>query len=392
MKKRVVSVLVVCCLFLFVGVGALAANEVDTDQEMSDDLYSFQLKIDGDLYQFPMPFEDLLALGWRCMEDSFDMEENSVASIEFKKGYLGLDFELINQGEETISSEESLVGGVGIYSYDLEDMPETSVELPGGIVYGVSGTEDIIAAYGMPENCNDYIIDENTSSLRYQYWTYRFVSLQVYDGVLSAIELWNFVDTANAKAALSDGSDVTPCELVENYVAPEELGEEPLSYIMEFEGDLYQIPAPLYAFLENGWKIQTEYSDSMVDSYEYGSVSIMRDNQTIRVAVVNYDTVAREVENCFVPLIKVDNYSDVFSMTIPSGITTGMSDEDVRSTLDSIPKEYLPKYWVNSPSEDTTEYELRDFDYDNQGIKILVNKTTNILTKIEIYHLPERLS
>lgn len=364
---------------------------IEKDQELSDDLYSFQLKIDGDLYQFPMPYEDLIALGWRCMEEPIQMKENSVWHPEFRKGYLKLDFSLINRGEKTISSEKSLVGGVDITEYKIKDMPETYIELPDGIVYGVSGREDIIAAYGNPTSGS-----VNDDYLSYKYGTFRTIVFNTRDGVINEVHLTNYVDLENAKAAFSDGSTVTPCKVVEAYNAPEELGVGPLSYVVEFEGDLYQLPAPVDAFLKNGWRIQTEYSDSKVNggvnSYDYGVISLMRDNRTIRLIVVNYDTVPREVENCFVPKIMVgDSDTEGFKLTISSGITIGMSDEEVHSTLDAIPKDILLKYWVDDSSERFNVYKLKDLDHDNQGITISVNKEEDAVTKIEVYHQPDRL-
>ena len=52
--------------------GSEAVGETDQDAEatgLSSDIYSYQVSIDGTVYQFPMTYADFVAAGWTYTED-----------------------------------------------------------------------------------------------------------------------------------------------------------------------------------------------------------------------------------------------------------------------------------------------------------------------------------
>lgn len=46
--------------------------KAETPSDLSDDLYDFQISIDGVVYQFPMWYSDFEALGWEYLGDNTD--------------------------------------------------------------------------------------------------------------------------------------------------------------------------------------------------------------------------------------------------------------------------------------------------------------------------------
>ena len=72
MKKVLVGLITgLLCIMPAAGVMAeeAAAETTNETQALSDDIYSFQAEIDGEIYQFPMSFEEFMDLRWRCCAD-----------------------------------------------------------------------------------------------------------------------------------------------------------------------------------------------------------------------------------------------------------------------------------------------------------------------------------
>ena len=70
MKKRALILAAAFCLAVMpVSAAEPEANNATATaasaEEMSDDIYSFQIKIDGQLYQFPMKYEEFEEKGWK---------------------------------------------------------------------------------------------------------------------------------------------------------------------------------------------------------------------------------------------------------------------------------------------------------------------------------------
>lgn len=92
---------------------------VDTDSEaLSDDIYSFQLKLNGELYTFPMSCADFIARGWECSDEdaSYEIEPNSYMSIVFKKDGLKVYATVYNLGLNTVSAADASLGGISMDS------------------------------------------------------------------------------------------------------------------------------------------------------------------------------------------------------------------------------------------------------------------------------------
>ncbi len=415
MKKRLLALLLVCGMILSLGVvggfaaeeeteaeepaeeaaGEEPAEEADGEEpELSDDLYSFQVQIEGEVYELPMSYQDFIAAGWKTdADEAEEIEPNSyIYGIEAKTGYLAIDIEVINLGINMAPLSECMVGGISFDDGQYEDASYAEIVFPGGLKYGEATREDLEAAYGAP-------YDEYEGS-DYVDLTYRYDSYQTWDfeidnesGLVTEFEVENFVadDEANAAAAAEVSSE--PTEAVLAYVAPTEMSDDPLDYVFELAGDLYQLPAPVSAFLANGWTLQQEGSKagSVVMGYDYGYATLMKDGETLSVSINNYDPNAQVVENCFVTDITFYS-SDDFGLKLPYEITFEMTGDELVAALDSIPKDILPQYDVDDDSDLATYYTIVDMDDEYQGIKIAVDKEDNTISWLEIEHEPETLS
>lgn len=383
------------CAIAFSAMGVMTAAEDVTEavseaeageaaaEELSDDIYSFQVKLDGELYSFPMSFADFTARGWECDESDAAMEvqPNTYGTVTFRKGYLAIYADVLNLGINTSPASECSIGGFSLDEYQYEKAPETTLELPGGIVYGQSSLDDITAAYGTP---SDTYESDLYTKVSYEYDFYQDVELYVSaeTGFLNEVDLRNFVadDEANAAAAAEVNDE--PTEAVLAYEAPAELGDDPLSFIVEFAGDLYQLPAPVSSFVENGWTIKPDNSESIVSGGDSGWVTMMKDNQEFRTLAKNVDKNATVIENCFIRDVEANVNDCNVSLTVPSGITIGMSKDELLSVLDSL--EGI-KYEENTEtSEMFTYYNILGQKGNSQYIQILVYNDENAVTGIDV--------
>lgn len=354
---------------------------------LSDDLYSFQMKLDGKIYQFPMSYADFIACGWEYQGDetlTFAPDQYSPSEV-FKKGDLEIYVSIINLGIDTEPVTECLVGGLSIDEWQFEAAPRTSIELPKGIVYGKSTLEDIKAAYGEP---SDTYEGELYTKVTYEYDYYREIDLYVSTetDVINEVEIRNFIADEEAKAEAAAQVSSEPTSEVLAYTAPSELGDDPLSFVVEYAGDLYQMPAPVSVFLDNGWTLKAEDSDSVIAGKDFGWVYMMKDGQQFRSIVRNYGADATTVENCFVTSVDGNINDTDLPITIPSGVTIGMTNEDVLDALKEI------KYTLDDESSDMfLYYTIESPENSLDGIEILVDKEDNTVTGIEVSCEPDEL-
>ncbi len=230
---------------------------------LSDALYDFQIQIDGNVYQFPMAYDAFIQNGWELDTDysseTEELEPNQYGLYYFVKDGVECTGYVINLGINNQPVTECLVGGISIDSY-YWDVNTGEVLMAGGIQRGVSTLDDILAAYGNP---TDTYEGDTYTSVTYDKDSFCDVELTVgaESGVLEGIDMQNFV--APEGFDVGEASDEVPEEIAA-YQAPTELGDDLLSYRVELDGALYQLPCPVSALLENGWTIDENNSDEAI--------------------------------------------------------------------------------------------------------------------------------
>ena len=113
------------------------------------------------------------------------------------------------------------------------------------------------------------------------------------------------------------------------------------------EGDLYRLPAPLSAFLNNGWEISSKPYDFVPGKTVYGAglsfafaprFQLSRGSVTLDISMFyNFSDKPLIVEHCFVMSLSMD-FQSKFEIVLPGGVTVGMSESRLlelhRNTLD----------------------------------------------------------
>ncbi len=388
MKRQVIAYLLAGALFLSLGgAWAFAAEEEEQVPALSDDLYSFQMLLDGELYTFPMSYADFTAMGWEYDGDANETispNEYTVAET-FEKDGLEIYVTLVNLGINTVTYADSLVGGISLDPYQTEDAPDTEAEFPGGVLFGAATAEDIEAAYGTP---TDTYEGEMYTKLTYEYDYYREWDFYVYadSGVLDEFEVRNFVADEEANAAAAAEVTDEPTEAVLAYTAPEKLGEDPMGFTVEYAGDLYQLPAPVSVFVENGWTLKEELSDAIVSGGDYGWVTLMKDNQEFRTIAQNYDPNATVIENCFITEVEADALGPDLSLALPGGAAMGMTEEELIAWLDEMGLEY-----EKDDSDSYIYYSVEGPDSSLDGFEFIVDAEQAAVTGIHVSYEPDTL-
>ena len=183
------------------------------------------------------------------------------------------------------------------------------------------------------------------------------------------VEIKNFVATEDDKK--TETSDEVP-EYLSTYVAPTELGTDPLSYNIEIENQVYTLPAPVSAFTDNGWKIASQ-EDSVPSGRSLSSaIKLQKDGKEIEASVTNFADYQTKPENCAISSLHF--YADESKnpeVKLPGGIT-------IKSTSDDL-KKWAGDKFDYSKSGDSEYYDY--YDDDNEGsIYINCKKTVSSMS------------
>ena len=358
----------------------------NSTSELSDDIYSFQIKINSDIYSFPMSFDDLISMGWEYIDDdSAELATNNYYHTErFKLGDLEAYVTMVNLGINTEPISDCTVAGISIDSFQMADVTDVVIELPGGIQYGVSTLDDITAAYGTP---SDTYEGDLYTKVSYEKDYYQDVELYVDSetGFLNEISLENMSAEEDAGSdAAADLSDEPTSEVLA-YQAPSELGDDFTSFIVEYAGDLYQLPAPLSEFVKNGWTIDTSQSASYVAGKSYDWVYMSKDNQNYHTIVRNYSPDAAVIENCFVTDVEGNVNSTNLPITVQKGLTLGLTEAEVVSALEGV------DYELEDESETFHYYNIKSPESSLDYVQIVINTEDDSVIAINVTNTPKTL-
>lgn len=162
--------------------------------KLSDDLYDFQISIDGMIYQFPMWYSDFEALGWEYEGDNTEeLSGGQYADMQrWRKDGCAVYTILANMSINTAAYSDSMVAGISLNKCDFSDC-DWKIILPDGIQWGISNADDIKAAYGEPSS--DYN-GTKYYDMTYRYDYYREIKLCVYKetDALAEVKIENIVE------------------------------------------------------------------------------------------------------------------------------------------------------------------------------------------------------
>lgn len=347
---------------------------------LSDDIYSFQLQIDGEIYQFPMTYADFISYGWEYEGDEEEsLDSYYVMSVEsFNMGELECYADIVNFDINALPVKDCYIGGINIDNYSLDDW-DAEIVVPGGLVFGEATAEDVRAAFGTPSYENK--LDSGTEIIEYEkdydqmygFW------FDAETGIMNEIEIENYVVPDDFEAGEVSGE--VPA-IVTAYQAPAAMSDDLADFTVEFGGKLYQLPAPISEFEADGWTIDESNSDTVINGRGYGWVTLMKDNQKLRTIAQNYSDSSTAVNNCFLTDVMSDPYDCKIPLTISGGISIDTTEADLLKAIANVEYE-------TSDSSSYRYYELMPTGSKVDGYEIYVSTETDLVYKIEASYQPK---
>ena len=254
-----------------------------TATQLSDKLEDYTFMLEGDVYQLPFAYSVLADKGWRIYSsgdyDDTKINGNSYDDITLQKDKKTIDVYIINASGNAKELKDCNIGGISVYGSN-KNAPEFSIAK--GIKVG-DKEDKVREAFGSPTDTSNY---DEYNSLRYgeDNSITRIVCDNGTDEYNDAqVEIKNFVATEDDKK--TETSDEVP-EYLSTYVAPTELGTDPLSYNIEIENQVYTLPAPVSAFTDNGWKIASQ-EDSVPSGQSLSyAIKLQKDGKEIEFEVL----------------------------------------------------------------------------------------------------------
>lgn len=355
----------------------VGSSDID---KLANDLYSFQIRVNNQVYQFPMSFDTFEELGWEYQEDATESLEASsyITAQSAEMDNIKVFVDVINFAPETRLVNESYIGGMTFETYYLNDA-DVEIVLPSDITFGEASLEEIETAYGKP---SDIYQADSLTVYSYGADIYEEIKFTVFNdtGVLEKIDIRNFAEPDD----LVDAEVVTDApEQIANYEYPELISNDLFDYHTKYDGIIYQMPIPVVKLFENGWK-DADSEEGTLASGRFSTINLIKDNQTVRCHLMNYFDFVTIPENTHVTKIESRSDGPNIPIELAHGITLGMKQEELEQAI----HDYTYEVEDNSMF---TAYRIDDPNVVNSGITLLVDAETNEISSIIVQYDPETL-
>lgn len=151
-------------------------TESSSDDGAENELYSFQIKIDGVTYTLPATYSDFQQNGWELRgEDETVGANTKMIGVYLKKDKETINIQPYNPGESEVKISECQIVYLSVNIKDVE-----SIEMPGGFPFDENTKpEDVKAKYGEPDG--EYNSeDSDRYSYKYEKEVYSTVNFTMY--------------------------------------------------------------------------------------------------------------------------------------------------------------------------------------------------------------------
>lgn len=342
-------------------------------------LFDFKVNIGKIAYRIPIAYSAMIARNWLYEDDdTITLKPNQYTTEEFMdRDDVILYVSFFNMGINTQQIKDSLIGQVTFDKLNLIGC-ETEIRFAGNIIYGQSTKTDVIAAYGEPTRIEE---ENGKEVLIYEKGEFEWVKFIPDEGteIINNVDMCNFVEPDNF-----DGGTINEevPEVVLNYKEPDAVGTDLNISNVRVLGDIYSLPAPVSAFLENGWEIVDDASHQAVVAKGVGTITLEKKGILITSDVINYTDSAVYIENCFVTTVYIDLEENEKGMIyIPNEISVNMPSSELELALEGITYE-------TSKDRKYTYYTIKHEGVEGNGFIIRVNTSSLIVDSISCQNMP----
>lgn len=353
-----------------------AEQTTNDNEKLGDDLYNFELLINGEKITLPCEYKELSDKGWSIKDNSDGvLAPNQYSmSTDMINGEKTFCARFLNTDVNELHYNECRVGGIIISDTDVKHGIE--VELPKGINMK-SSKDDIISAYGDPTRNSE---SGDLAFLYYELGNYQKIQFTINQKKNEVIKLQMDNMTADKNnSSNNESSTSTSAETSSQESASKsdtQLGEDLFNKNIEIEGTVYTLPASIKEFEQNGWKVQDE-AGQMVNARDTNvRVSLRKNNSVIKVSAKNNSANQTSVENCDITRVQV-RQDDKISLKLPKGVGIGSTKEDLESAYPGLEKK----------KSDSTSFEYYNYLKDGLSINVSVSKDSGKITTIEVNYM-----
>ena len=152
-----------------------------------------------------------------------------------------------------------------------------------------------------------------------------------FDMQLGSSAIASYYDSMDRNKEFPNASDKIS-EHVKGYIAPTELGVKTTSGIIQIDGDLYMMPAPVKAFLDNGWEIDESEKNAMLSWNKETELTLKRNGRELVLGAYTFANTSGAVENGYVDRIDIEAKNGI-EYVLPGGITTSSTHDEVVAAL-----------------------------------------------------------
>ncbi len=307
-------------------------------EELSDDWRDYQIRIDGTIYQFPIPYSEWSEKGWEAGNLPTYLAGNGSEYVYFEKDGITLIAGLYNYNLNETLAEECYIIGINL---DREDIPGTvEIELASGVMMNVSTINDIKLAFGAPENVYE--------SESYNYTALDYAGDDYEDGIELEVdgETGTLSNIIIINTAVPDSVSISPSDISAEapsinslYFAPDGPSADRLDNIITVDGVHYQLPVPVSVFIENGWKLDTAAPDYLA-GYSSDWTYLEKEGNKIAVGIDNFTANAILPVHAYVTEIEVEDGYCSYDVVFPGGLTLGMTGDDIVAVYGDLEEDF----------------------------------------------------
>ena len=318
-KTQWLALLTALLLLLPLGATFAAQGDVNTPYKApasaaGQSVYDLSVTLLGVTYPLPVAYKSLIKNGWAAGNvdaDKSTLRGERYTTVTLRNGEEQIEVRVENPSKNVASLDECMVTQMTL-------IPKDCLFSIAGVTGDTTGAE-VVARLGNP-SANHGISDATrNSTLYYPGLTFLFDP----DGVmLSACVERERIEPAYASTDAEKA-------LLAGYAAPTSLGRKIKTPVFELLGKLYQLPAPVGAFIRNGWQVlsvDTE-DDGRVPAKGRCTLQLYQGDYLLSLWVRNDGAKAANYYEC--PVYKVSHYCsyNVFESTLLSGgVQVGMTN------------------------------------------------------------------
>lgn len=371
----VVAVIIIALILAFSGNSTNKKHDRQKEElSLSDLIADHTFRLEGKIYKLPISYKDLVTDGWELYSINTDMNEYlgglAQKPITLIKNEKAIDIVIFNGSENATMAKDCLVGAITVFKENKVDFA-----VAGGVSLNMS-EDDIIKKLGTPTNQTE---GENNIVRTWEIGDNAGVKVDSYFGENEKYSNITISNIVQSKEKVTPKSKAP--KFLDDYTAPEEIGEKLNLPRFSFDGEVFELPVPLREMYNSGWEVVAE--ETLLMSGGTQTIKLKNGDKKITVEIVNPSLYKTYLEYCIVKKV-ICEAGDGASFELPNGVKIGLSEAKLKAAM--------PKGTTVQSGLYSTSYSYSDFTNGKLSINISVDNNTKEITRISVENTTDFIS